>query len=593
MTNPAGKVFLVGSGPGNAAYLTIEAQQILTTAEVLLYDALIDRELLDFVPANCLKIDVGKRGGQPSMKQSAINELLVQHCRAGKRVVRLKSGDPYIFGRGQSEVQALKAASCDFAVMPGLSSALVAPLLAGIPLTDPVLSRSFTVLSAHDPEAIDWQTLARIETLVILMGGQTLPEIVRQLQRQGLTPRTPIAIIRWASRPDQQIWSGTLADILKKTAGENLSPCVIVIGEVVRLRSFLQPPPPTPQRSPAPIPEFTPAPTVEPVEPVVELTAEPVVDSTVKPIEPIFEPTVAPIESVVELSIEPTETIEPTVTTPAAPTPDSAPSPAASLAGKTILVTRSATQSPQFSDRLRFEGATVIEMPALEIVPPSSWDGLDDAIARLSEFDWLILTSGNSVDYFFDRLATQLTGIRALSGIKIAVVGEKTAQKLRERGMQPDFVPPEFVADSLATRFPGPLEGTKLLFPRVESGGRDVLVKELTARGADVTEVAAYQSRCPETVDPDALAALQTRSVDVITFASAKTVKHFCQLLERSQQDNSWQAWLEDVCIAAIGPQTSKACESLLGRTDTEAQEYTIEGLVRVIKAWFERRKIV
>lgn len=542
----AGKAFLVGSGPGSAAYLTVQAQQVLSTAEVLLYDALVDSELLGLVSATCETIDVGKRGGQPSMPQSEINQLLVQHCRAGKRVVRLKSGDPFVFGRAQAEVQALVEAKCQFEVIAGLSSALVAPLLASIPLTDPVLSRCFAVCTAHNPDALNWQTLAQIETLVILMGGQALPEIVRQLRSHGRSPRTPIAIVRWASRIDQHIWEGTLADILSQTVDESLSPCVIIIGEVVRLRHYLQP----------------------------DTTAA---NSTVTTTEPI-----------------PSSNSAPSDVLPATAVPSIVPAQRLRnpLSGKTVLITRSATQSTQFNDRLRREGAIVVDMPALEIVPPSSWEGLDAAIARLPEFDWLVLTSGNSVDYFFERLTRQLSDFRALNRIRIAVVGEKTAQKLRDRGLQPDFVPPEYIADSLAVHFPGSLVGAKVLFPRVETGGRDLLVKDLTAKGATVTEVAAYQSRCPESADSTALAALQNREVDVITFASAKTVKHFCQLLERSQPDAGWQNWLDDVCIAAIGPQTSKACTTLLGRTDAEAQEYTVEGLVRAIVDWLEQRPI-
>jgi uroporphyrinogen III methyltransferase/synthase len=551
MTDSVGKVFLVGSGTGNADYLTVQAQRLLTTAEVLLYDALVDGALLQLAPATCVTIEVGKRGGQPSLKQAEINRLLIEYAQQGKQVVRLKSGDPFIFGRSQSEIQVLREAGCPFEVVPGVSSALVAPLLAGIPLTDPVLSRSFTVLTAHDPAAIDWQTLSQVETLVILMGGQTLPEILRQLQRAGRSPQTPIAIIQWASRPEQRIWDGTLANILQQTEGESLPPCVIVIGEVVRLRAFLQ--------SPVALAEHRTAPISLPLPEARTNASLDTVDATV----------------------------DATVLTDSDPTP-TFPTRRSPLRGKTVLVTRSATQSPQFSDRLVAEGATVIEMPALEIVPPSSWEGLDRAIARLQEFDWLVFTSGNSVDYFFERLFAQLTGLRALSNIRIAVVGEKTAQKLKERGLQPDFVPPEYVADSLAVHFPGSLQGAQVLFPRVETGGRDLLVKDLTAKGATVTEIAAYQSRCPETIAPEPLAALQAGTVDVVTFASAKTVKHFCQLLERAHFDASWQTYLKPVCIASIGPQTSKACETLLGRVDAEAQEFTIDGLVRAISDWFE-----
>ncbi|XGV99033.1 MAG: uroporphyrinogen-III C-methyltransferase [Leptolyngbya sp. BL-A-14] len=522
MIKPIGTVYLVGSGPGNAAYLTIRAQQLLTEAEVLVYDALVDSELLQLVPETCLQLNVGKRGGMPSMPQAEINALLVQHCLQGQQVVRLKSGDPFIFGRCQSEIEALTAANCAFEVVPGISSALAAPLLAGIPLTDPVLSRSFAVLSSHDPDGVNWQTLTHMDTLVILMGGQHLPEILRQLQAYGRSPQTPIAIIRWASRPQQQIWEGTLSTILHETATEALAPCVMVIGEVVRLRSYFQP------RSSSLASMLT--------------TPDPTSDTTLP------------------------------------------------FTGKTILVTRSASQSGQFTARLERDGATVIEMPALEIVPPSSWQPLDDALTRLADFDWLLLTSANSVDYFFERLATQIRDLRTLATIKIAVVGDKTAQKLEQHGLKPDFVPPEFVADSLAAHFPGSLKGACILFPRVESGGRDVLVKDFVSRGAVVTEVPAYQSLCPAEIDPAALAALQSRRVDVITFASAKTVKHFCQLLEQSQPDTAWQAWLDGVCIASIGPQTTKACTSLLGRVDAEAQEYTLDGLVQAIAQWLSAK---
>ena len=213
---PTGKVYLVGSGPGTVDYLTVKGYRLLTQADVLIYDALVDGELLTIVPDRCLKLNVGKRGGQPSMKQAQIDRLLVDHCQQGKQVIRLKSGDPFIFGRSSSEIQALNAAECLFEVVPGISSALAAPLLAGIPLTDLVLSRCFTVLSAHEPDRLDWQTLAQMETLVILMGGRHLGVIVQQLQKQGRSSQTPIAIIQWAGQPQQQIWVSTLAQILPR-----------------------------------------------------------------------------------------------------------------------------------------------------------------------------------------------------------------------------------------------------------------------------------------------------------------------------------------------------------------------------------------
>lgn len=235
-----GKVYLVGAGPGDVAYLTVKAYKLLQHTEVLIYDALVDAELLELVPSDCLKIDVGKRGGKPSTPQASINELLVQYGKQGKQVVRLKSGDPFIFGRCTSEIEALKAANCEFEIVPGLSSALAAPTLAGIPLTDPVLSRCFAVFTAHEPDALNWEALAAIETLVVLMGGSTLPEVIYRLLKYGKSRKTPIAVIRYCGTPQQQIWTGTLETILEITANISLSPVVITIGEVVELRKYLQ-----------------------------------------------------------------------------------------------------------------------------------------------------------------------------------------------------------------------------------------------------------------------------------------------------------------------------------------------------------------
>ncbi|MEH2467371.1 uroporphyrinogen-III C-methyltransferase [Nostoc sp.] len=541
MTQERGKVYLVGAGPGDVAYLTVRAYNLLAAAQVLVYDALVDAQLLQCVLPDCLKLDVGKRGGKPSTTQAQINKLLVKHCQQGKQVVRLKSGDPLIFGRCTSEIEALKASGCDFELVPGISSALAAPLLAGIPLTDPVLSHTFAVLTAHEPEVLDWEALSRLETLVILMGGQHLPEIVHQLVRHGRSHLTPIAIIRWAGTPRQQIWTAQLGNILEQTTELSLSPAVIVIGEVVGLRKYLQP------------------------ENIY-------LDEIIRQ---------EPGETHFQLlpGNESTPTPQPMLSN----FPPSSPLP---LTGKTILVTRSVGQSSQFSDRLIASGATVIEMPTLEIGPPSSWEALDDAIAHLSDFDWLILTSTNGIDYFFARLIAQGKDTRALAGVKIAVVGEKTAHSLKQHSLQPDFIPPNFIADSLVENFPEKLDGKKVLFPRVESGGREVLVKELTFKGAKVIEVAAYQSCCPSSIPLEAELAFQNRKIDVITFASSKTVQFFCQLTNNIFPSNDASQLLKGVSIASIGPQTSKTCHALFGRVDIEAEEYTLDGLTQAMITW-------
>ncbi|PSR12446.1 uroporphyrinogen-III C-methyltransferase, partial [filamentous cyanobacterium CCP3] len=238
MTQP-GTVYIVGAGPGAIDYLTVRGYELLQRAECLVYDALVDEALLNLLPRGCDRIDVGKRGGQPSTPQAEINQLLVKLAQEGRQVVRLKSGDPFIFGRTAAEVQALRESDCSVEVIPGVSSALAAPLLAGIPLTDPIWSHGFAVVTAHDPEQLDWATLARSQTLVVLMGSRHLNDIVQRLRQNGCRGEMPVAIIRWGGHPQQQIWEGTLLTIGQVTRGETLSPCVIVFGEVVRLRRYL------------------------------------------------------------------------------------------------------------------------------------------------------------------------------------------------------------------------------------------------------------------------------------------------------------------------------------------------------------------
>jgi uroporphyrinogen III methyltransferase/synthase len=153
------------------------------------------------------------------------------------------------------------------------------------------------------------------------------------------------------------------------------------------------------------------------------------------------------------------------------------------LSGKTVLVTRAAERAVEFTTLLSARGARVIELPALTIGPPSSWEGVDRALEVLSSFDWLLLTSANAVNYFFDRLTELQKDARDLAGVRLAVVGKKTAQVLRDRGLRADFMPTDFQGDSLARELPGAIEGKRFLFPRVETGGREVLVRELSGRG--------------------------------------------------------------------------------------------------------------
>jgi len=250
------------------------------------------------------------------------------------------------------------------------------------------------------------------------------------------------------------------------------------------------------------------------------------------------------------------------------------------LSGHTIAVTRAEQQLGEARRLFERAGAQVLDLPALVIGPPDTWGPLDDALAELEDFHWLVVSSSNGVEAVEQRLR-RLGGslARRPAGLKIAAVGRKTAARLEELGAAPDFVPPAFVADSLIEHFPVSGWGLRLLLPRVQSGGRTVLAEAFGEAGARVVEVAAYESRCPESLPISTAEALATGRVSAITFSSGKTVQHTAQLLQAGLGE-SWREQLNGVALVSIGPQTSRSCREVLGRVDAEADPHDLDGLV-------------
>ena len=250
------------------------------------------------------------------------------------------------------------------------------------------------------------------------------------------------------------------------------------------------------------------------------------------------------------------------------------------LGGHTIAVTRAESQLGEARRLFERAGATVLDLPALVIGPPDSWGPLDDALAELDEFHWLVVSSSNGVDAVEERLRRRGSGLaRRPASLKIAAVGRKTAARLEELGAAADFVPPAFVADSLIEHFPVSGWGLRLLLPRVQSGGRTVLAEAFGEAGARVVEVAAYESRCPAQLPAATSEALAAGTLSAITFSSGKTVQHTVQLLEAAF-GAEWRQRLEGVAVVSIGPQTSRTCRQLLGRVDAEADPHDLDGLV-------------
>ena len=242
----AGKVYLVGAGPGAPDLLTVRGLRALRRADVLVYDRLVDPRLLDEAPRRALRIFAGKMSGNHSLEQEEITALLIEHARRGRRVVRLKGGDPFVFGRGGEEALALARAAIAVEIVPGVSAAVAVPASAGIPVTHRGLSSSFAVVTGHQDACragprVNWTRLATaVDTIVVLMAAGNLPRIIHQLLTHGRSPETPVALIRCGTTRDEETVTGTLGDILERPGAAGLRPPVtVVIGHVVALRDSL------------------------------------------------------------------------------------------------------------------------------------------------------------------------------------------------------------------------------------------------------------------------------------------------------------------------------------------------------------------
>jgi uroporphyrinogen-III synthase len=255
-------------------------------------------------------------------------------------------------------------------------------------------------------------------------------------------------------------------------------------------------------------------------------------------------------------------------------------SPSGLLNGRTIAVTRAEQQLGEARRLFGATGARVIDLPALVVTAPDDWGPLDDALAELETFHWIVFSSANGVEAVEQRLGRSGRSLaRRPQGVRLAAVGRKTARCLEQIGAAADFVPPAFVADSLIEHFPVSGWGLRLLLPRVQSGGRTVLAEAFGAAGSRVVEVPAYETRCPDGLPSETLQALERRSLDALTFSSGKTVSHTVRMLQQAFGDD-WTGVLSDTRLVSIGPQTSGRCRELLGRVDAEADPHDLDGLV-------------
>ena len=502
-------VYLVGAGPGDPGLLTLRGLELLQRADAVVYDHLAGPKLLEFVSESAEKICAGKSIGHCTMAQSEINDTLVRLAREGKRVVRLKGGDPFLFGRGGEEAERLKDEGIAFEVVPGVTSALGATSYAGIPLTHRSDASAVAFVTGHEssesasgPPRLDWESLARFPgTLVIYMGVTYLENHCRTLIRHGKPADTPAALIAWGTLPRQQTIVGTLADLAERVrlAGVG-APALWVVGEVVNRRPALN----------------------------------------------WFE--------------------------------------SRPLFGKRILVTRPAVEDDSSASALEELGAEVILAPMLTISSPKDLGPVDDAIARLGEFDWLVFTSANGVRGLLGRLEEVGRDMRALGRVKIAAIGSSTAEALRSFRLRADLVPEEFRSEGLASRLADEASGKRILIARGSRARRHLL--EMLSPIAEVETVVVYENAdivdLPEGVDEQ----LRAGSIDWITLTSPASAERLHAIVP----EESRFAIGKTIQLATISAQTTAACERLGWEVAAEARVATWSGVVDSIREANQRR---
>lgn len=501
-----GMVYLVGAGPGDYKLISVKALEYIQQADTIIYDRLADNRLLSSVRKDAELIYVGKASSDHTMRQEDINQLLVDKAKAGKNVVRLKGGDPFVFGRGGEEALTLVENQISFEIVPGITSAVSVPAYAGIPVTHRGVATSFAVVTGHEDPAkaestIKWSHLSTgVDTLVFLMGVENLPHITSKLIEHGRPADTPAAVIRWGTKPEQRVLVTTVGQAAGDVEKAGIRPpAIFIVGEVVKLREQLA----------------------------------------------WFDQRL--------------------------------------LFGKTALVTRAREQASALTSQLEALGAQCIEAPAIKLVPPDSYAGLDEAIERLAMYNWLIFTSTNGVEYFFKHLHSRKKDSRALGNVQVAAIGAQTAAKLKEYGILADVVPLEFRAEGIVAAMEGRIQpGMSVLIPRALIA-RDLLPEKLKEMGAEVNVVPVYRTLNGDTDGEILKTKLNAGEIDLVTFTSSSTVTNLLDLL-----GPQGVKCLHNAKIACIGPITAGTCLEHGITPDVIAEEYTIHGMIEAIKTIYE-----
>ena len=491
-----GIVYLVGAGPGDEDLITRKALQVLREADVVVYDSLASSSLLNEVRDDAELIFAGKRSSHHFKKQYETNQLLIDLAKEGKNVVRLKGGDPYIFGRGGEEGQELRAAGVDFVVVPGVSSSYSVPAYCGIPVTHRDYASSFHVITGHEGShkngatVLDYGTLAREEgTLIFLMGLKNLPNIVQSLIENGKDPETPAGVLQEGTTARQKMAVGTLSTIVDVVKREGIkTPAITVVGDVIRLAEELS-----------------------------WYGGRP-------------------------------------------------------LSGKRVLVTGSRSMVERLSPLLKEEGAEAISFSLIRTEPMET-PAFAQAMEEIDSYTWIVLTSANGVECFFERLKMMRKDIRDFQGVHFAVIGDGTKKALESHGIYSELIPTAYSSkDMAAAMVPHMKPEDRVLLLRAEEANA-VLPEALEAAGIAHTCVSLYHTVI-DTRKADELSRL-IPTVDYVTFASSSAVRAFVSMADD----------LENVPARyiSIGPVTTKTAEKAGLHVDRTAAVYTAQGIVDTI----------
>lgn len=488
-------VYLVGAGPGDGGLITKKGLECLRQADVVVYDNLISGSLLNEARLDAELIYAGKRSGRHSMKQEQIQRILVEKAMEGKGVVRLKGGDPYIFGRGGEEALALREQGIPYEVIPGVSSVYSVPAYSGIPVTHRETASSFHVITGHEgtgkkAASVDYRVLAQEEgTLIFLMGLGQLGYITKQLIRYGKDPATPAAVIENGTTAKQKKAVSDLAHIEAVVKEKGLcTPALIIIGRAVEMESRLD--------------WFGGGP----------------------------------------------------------------------LAGKRVLITGTRHMTEELETELKPLGAECVAVSLIESRPLWTKE-TTAALKTVDQYSWLVFTSGNGVELFFQMMRQTGQDLRTLMHAKFAAIGRGTAEALLKHGFICDFVPENFSGAGLAKEWiPGLKTTDRVLILRAKNGS-PVLPRELEKAGISFTDAPVYETWTDWRRQEELNRLAET--VDYVVLASSSAVHAMKQMLKGSLPDS--------VRVIAIGPVTAETAEKLGIPVNLEAREYTAAGIAAAL----------